>query len=131
VKSNSCDQHIKDLEKFFEALIRTNMRLNPEKCTFGVEGGKFLSFILTHRGIEANLDKCQTITEMRSPKNIKEVQQLIWRLTVLFRFVSGLANRTRPMMQLLRKATKFKWDEKCEEIFQQLKDFLLSSAIIQ
>jgi len=57
VKSNSCD-HIKDLEAVFEALKRTNMRLNPEKCTFGVEGGKFLGFMLTHPGIEANMDKC-------------------------------------------------------------------------
>ena len=49
VKSDSCDQHIKDLEEVFEALKRTNMRLNPEKYVFDVEGGKLLSFVLTHR----------------------------------------------------------------------------------
>jgi len=51
VKSDSCDNHIKDLDEFFEAPRRTNMRLNPEKCAFGVEGDKFLGFMLTHRGI--------------------------------------------------------------------------------
>ena len=71
VKSDSCDQHIKYLEEVFEAIRRTNMRLNLEKSTFGVEGGKLLDFMLTHRGIKANPDKCQTITEMRSPQNIK------------------------------------------------------------
>jgi len=79
VKSDSCDQHIKDLEEVFEALRWKNMRLNPEKCTFDVEGGKFFGFMLTHRGIKANLDKCRTIVEMQSPQNIKEVQQLIGR----------------------------------------------------
>ena len=54
VKSNSCDQHIKDLEEVFEALWKTKMRLNPKKCTFGVEGGKYLGFMLTYRWIEAN-----------------------------------------------------------------------------
>jgi len=73
-KFHLCDQHIKDLEEAFEALRWTNMRLNPKKCTFGVEGGKFLGFMLTYHGIEANPDKCQAIAEMQSPQNIKEVQ---------------------------------------------------------
>jgi len=98
------------------------MRLNPEKCTFGVEGGKFLGFMLI---LEANPNKCRTITEMWSPQNIKEVQQLIGHLTALSRFVPRLAERTRSMVQLLRKEAKFSWDEKCKEICEQLKDFLL------
>ena len=57
------------------------MKLNPEKCTFGVEGGKFLGFMLTHRGIKANPNKCQAILDMRSPNSIKEVQQLLRHLT--------------------------------------------------
>jgi len=131
VKSESCDQHIKDLEKVFEALRTTNMHLNPEKCAFGVKGGKFLGFMLTHRGIEANLDKWQTITEMRSPHNVKEVQQLIEHLTALSRCIPRLVDRTRSMVQLLRKEVKFSWDEKYEEIFQQLKDFLSLPTVIQ
>jgi len=107
VKSDSCGQHIIDLQEVFDALEKTNMRLNPEKCAFGVEEGKFLGFMLTHRGIEANLDKYKVITEMRSPKNMKEVQQLLSRLTTLFRFIPRLAERIRPMAQMLRKAGKF------------------------
>jgi len=80
------------------------MKLNPEKCTFGGEGGKFMGFMLTHRGIEANPDKCQAILGMRSLKNIKEVKQLLRRLTALSRFVPCLAEKTRLMVQLLRKA---------------------------
>jgi len=88
VKSDSFDQHVEDLQDMFKALIGANMKLNPEKCTFGVEGGKFLGFMLNHRGIKANPDKCQAIVGMRSLKNIKEVQQLLGRLTTLSRLVS-------------------------------------------
>jgi len=90
VKSDSCDQHIKDLEEVFEALRRTNMRLNPEKCAFSMEAGKFLGFMLTHREIEANPEKCRAITKMQSPRNMKEVQQLIGRLTALSKFFPRL-----------------------------------------
>ena len=107
VKSDSCDQHIKDLQEVFDALRRVNMRLNPEKCASGVESGKFLGFMLTHRGIEANPDKCKAITEMRSPSNLKEIQQLLGWLTALSRFVPRLAERIRPIAQMLHKSSKF------------------------
>ena len=112
VKSDSFNQHLKDLDEVFRALRGVNMKLNPEKCTFGVEGGKFLGFMLTHWGIEANPGKCQAILNMRSPNSVKEVQQLLGRgttsvLTALSRFIPRLAERTRPMVQLLRKGKKF------------------------
>lgn len=53
------------------------MRLNPKKCIFEVQGGNFLGFVLTYRGIKANHEKCVTIIVMRSLKNLKEVQRLI------------------------------------------------------
>jgi len=81
VKSDSCKQHVADLKEVFQALRQHQMRLNPDKCAFGVEGGKFLGFMLTHRGIEANPEKCLAISEMRSPSSIKEIQRLIGRLT--------------------------------------------------
>ena len=131
VKSNSCDQHISDLKEVFQALRKYHMRLNPEKCAFGVEGGKFLGFMLTHRGIEANPEKCKAIAEMRSPSSLKEIQRLIVRLTSLSRFVPKLAERTRPIIKLLKKTTKFEWTAECEQNFLQLKAFLASPPVIQ
>jgi len=52
VKSPSHHQHAKDLEAVFSALRRYNLRLNPDKCVFSVDRGKFLGFMLTQRGIE-------------------------------------------------------------------------------
>jgi len=48
VKSDSCKQHIQDLKDVFQALRDHDMGLNPDKCAFGVEGGKFFGFKLTH-----------------------------------------------------------------------------------
>ena len=48
---------MEDLKETFNTLRSYNMKLNPEKCAFGVTAGKFLGFIVSQRGIEANLDK--------------------------------------------------------------------------
>nr|KYP48299.1 Retrovirus-related Pol polyprotein from transposon 17.6 [Cajanus cajan] len=81
VKSEDLDRHLSDLAEVFQQLRRHDMRLNSEKCVFGVSGGKFLGFMLSARGIEANPDKWQAIVGMRSPQNLKEVQRLARRLT--------------------------------------------------
>jgi len=107
------------------------MRLNPEKCVFGVEGGKFLEFMLTHRGIEVNPDKCQTIVEMRSPKNVKEIQRLVGKMTTMARFIPRLAEKTGPIICLLKKRSKFEWSKECEELFLQLKHFMATPPVIQ
>ncbi|XP_074361144.1 uncharacterized protein LOC141701377 [Apium graveolens] len=54
VKSKVAGDHIKHLMEMFDILRRFRMKLNPQKCVFGVESGKFLGFIVNHRGIEAN-----------------------------------------------------------------------------
>ena len=77
VKSLDEERHLDDLQETFDTLRRYNMKLNPSKCAFGVSLGKFLGFMVSHRGIEANPDKVQAILNMEPPRNIKEVQSLI------------------------------------------------------
>ena len=68
--------HCKDLQAIFAQIQKFNMRLNMQKCAFGFLGEKFLDFLLTNRGIEANPEKCRAILKMRSLSTLKEVQQL-------------------------------------------------------
>ena len=76
VKSLDEDKHLDDLRETFDTLRRHQMKLNPSKCAFGVSLGKFLGFMVSQRGIEANPNKIQAILDMEPPKNIKEVQSL-------------------------------------------------------
>ena len=62
-----------DLEETFGTLHSYNMKLNSSKCAFGVTTGKFLGFMVSQRGIEANLNKIRMIVEMAPSKNVKEV----------------------------------------------------------
>lgn len=58
IRSRSVEEHVLDLEEVLRQERKFGMRLNPSKCTFGISAGKFLGFMLTSRGIEANRDKC-------------------------------------------------------------------------
>ena len=76
VKSQDKGKHLDDLQETFNTLKQYNMRLNPSKCAFGVSSGKFLGFMVSHKGIEANPNKIQAILNMEPPRNIKEIQSL-------------------------------------------------------
>ena len=72
VKSKEELAHLDDLRETFTTLRQYQMKLNPSKCAFGVASGKFLGFMVSQRGIEANLEKVWAILDMTSPKTIKE-----------------------------------------------------------
>ncbi|XP_074343051.1 uncharacterized protein LOC141680843 [Apium graveolens] len=88
VKSKKAEDHIADLAEMFQILRKFQMRLNPQKCVFGVESGKFLGFMVNHRGIKANLTKIKALLDMKSPTSVKQVQSLTGRIAALNRFVS-------------------------------------------
>ena len=77
VKSLDEKKHLDNLQETFDTLRRYNMKMNSSKCAFGVLSGKFLGFMVSQRGIEANPDKIQAILNMEPPRNVKEVQSLI------------------------------------------------------
>ena len=74
VKSLDEDKHLDDLKETFDTLRRHQMKLNPSKCAFGVSSGKFLGFMVSQRGIEANPDKIQAILDMEPPKNMEPLK---------------------------------------------------------
>ena len=74
MKSLDEGRHLDDLQETFNTLRRYNMKLNPSKCAFGVALGKFLGFMVSHRGIEANPEKIKSILDMKPSQNIKEIQ---------------------------------------------------------
>ena len=74
VKSKWADHLVADLEQTFVRLWANGIKLNPEKCVFGVPSGMLLGFIVSERDIEANPEKISAITRMGSIQNIKGVQ---------------------------------------------------------
>jgi len=74
VKSSQRTDHLQHLEEAFSRLRKYQIKLNPEKCTFGVASGKFLGYMVTQRGIESDPSQVSAILNMKSPTSVKEVQ---------------------------------------------------------
>ena len=103
VKSLDEKKHPDNLQETFDTLRRYNMKLNPSKCAFGVSSGKFLGFMVSYRGIEANPDKIQAILNIELSRNIKEVQSLTGRVVALNRFVSKATDNCLPFSRFSRR----------------------------
>ena len=117
VKSKVVSEHVKDLEDIFEILRRHKLRLNASKCSFGVGSGKFLGYIVTHKGIEVSPDQIRAVNSLQPPRNPKEVQKLTSMIAALNRFISQSADRCRPFFLLMNKWKGFEWTEECALAF--------------
>jgi hypothetical protein len=97
VKTRKASDLLSDLEVTFRCLKAKGVKLNPEKCVFGVPRGMLLGFIVSERGIEANPEKIAAITSMGPIKDLKGVQRVMGCLAALSRFISHLGERGLPL----------------------------------
>jgi hypothetical protein len=124
VNTKTGDSLIDDQRETFDNLRRYQIKLNPEKGTFGVPSGKLLGFLVSGRGIEANPEKIKAIENMVSPTRLKEVQRLTGCMASLSRFVARMGERGQAFFTLLQKQDKFEWTQEAENAFIVLKRYL-------
>ena len=120
VKSRREEDQLEDL--------RETLKLNPGKCAFKVTAGKFLGFMVSQQGIEANPDKIWAIIEMKPSRNVKEVQSLNGKVAVLNRFMSRATDKCLPFFRTLKKS--FEWTDECQQAFEELKAYLSAPPLL-
>jgi hypothetical protein len=130
VKMRKASVLLADLETTFKCLKVKGIKLNPEKCAFGVPRGMLLGFIVSERGIKANPEKIAAIANMGPIKDLKGVQRVMGCLAALSRFISRLGERGLPLYRLLRKTERFTWTPEAEEALGNLKALLTSAPIL-
>ncbi|CAA0824505.1 Polynucleotidyl transferase- ribonuclease H-like superfamily protein, partial [Striga hermonthica] len=131
VKSVHASDHISHLQDMFDILRSYSMVLNPKKCTFGVESGKFLGYMVSQRGIEANLAKIKAIQDLTPPTSIKGVQALTGRRAALNRFISKSMDRCKPFFEAIKKGKHFEWTKECQKALISIKETLASPSTLQ
>ena len=112
VKSKTKTRHFQLLEQVCERCRKYKLRMNPVKCAFGVSAGKFLGFLIHHRGISVDPTKATAITTMKRPTTIKELKSFLGRVSNIRKLMPGLASVTSNLFKLLKKETEFTWGTK-------------------
>ncbi|XP_070022030.1 uncharacterized protein [Nicotiana sylvestris] len=130
IKSRTQDDHVRDLNKFFEWLHKYDLKLNPAKCAFGVPSGKPLGFIVSRRGIELDPTKIKSIRDLPPPRTKKEVMNLLARLNCISRFIAQLASTCEPIFKMLTKDVAIKWTDECQEAFDKIKEYLSNTPVL-
>ncbi|KAI5316794.1 hypothetical protein L3X38_036501 [Prunus dulcis] len=130
VKTRKREHHLSDLKRVFDRLRKHQLKMNPLKCAFGVTSGKFLGFVVRHRGIEIDPSKIKAIREMPPPRNLKELRGLQGRLAYIRRFISNLSGRCQPFSRLMRKDVLFVWDQACQNALESIKQYLLNPPVL-
>lgn len=106
------------------------MKLNLLKCAFGISAGKFLSFLVTRRGIKVNSDQRKVVFKTPIPFTKKEMQQLMGHLAALGQFVAHFTNKLHSFFTTLCRAQTFGWTEECKNSFDAIKHYLIETPIL-
>ena len=129
-KSNTEEEHLGHLHKLFDRLKKYRLRLNPNKCTFGVRSGKLLGFIVSSKGIEVDPAKVKAIQEMPIPRTEKQVRGFLGRLNYIARFIAHMTPTCVPIFKLLKKDQVERWNDKCQLAFDKIKEYLQKPPIL-
>ena len=111
VRSKKKEDHIQDLRETFANLCRHGLKLNTEKCVFGVQRGKLLGCMITETRTKANPEKIETIRRIKPPTTKKGVQKLTGRLASLNRFISKSAEKCLTFFKALKGPDNMEWGE--------------------
>ncbi|GJR50746.1 reverse transcriptase domain-containing protein [Tanacetum coccineum] len=133
IKSRTEDEIVRDIEEKFKTLREINMKLNPKKCTFGVEEGMFLGYKVNSKGLKVCPNKVDAMLSLPSLKCLKDVQKLDGKLASLNRFMAKSAEKSLPFFKTLKKCTKksdFHWTMEAEEAFKQMKQLIVELPML-
>lgn len=124
-KSFDAQDHIDDLVEMFERIKTDQVCLNPTKCSSGLSGGKFLGFILTNSGIEADPDQIKAIQDLPISRTLKDLQVLTGCIATLRRFIPQSSKWCLPLYNAIKSASRsstFEWTRSCEETYETLRN---------
>jgi hypothetical protein len=130
VKTRKSDDQVSDLRIAFDCLWANGVKLNPEKCVFGLPRGMLLGYIVSQWGIEPNPEKVTALDWMGPIRDLKGVQKVLGCLVTLSRFISRLDEKGLPLYRLLKKHERFSWTVEAQEALEKLKATLAHVPIL-
>jgi hypothetical protein len=130
MKTRKADDLVGDLHIAFGCLRANRVKLNPEKCVFGMPRGMLLGYIVSQQGIKANPEKVATLERMGPIRDLKGVQKVLGCLAALSRFISRLGEKGLPLYRLLKKHERFSWTVEAQEALDKLKVTLAHAPIL-
>lgn len=128
--SKSFEEHIDHLTQLLEAIMKEGFRLKLSKCTFALDSVQYLGHIIKHNTISPMKDNLISIRNFPVPKNRKNVRQFLGKINFYNEYIPKNSITLDPLHNLLRKGQEFIWSEKCQNVFDYMKNFLCTQPVL-
>ncbi|QRW19754.1 Retrotransposable element Tf2 protein [Rhizoctonia solani] len=122
--------HTQHVHEVLRWLKENQLFCKASKCTFHVTAVEYLGIIVLDKGFSLDKLKIQAVQEWPTPTKVKEVQSFLGFANFLRRFVANFSHIARPLHNLVKKDTPWKWDAKEQEAFQGLKNAITNSLVL-
>jgi len=130
IYSKSFNEHLKHIELVLKALIDENIKLKLSKCSFSQKRVKYLGHIISKNKVRPLSDNINAINDFPTPLTVKNVQQFLGKVNYYHKFIPNVPKLLNPLYQLLHKNSKFIWTKECDQSFNTIKNFLISTPIL-
>ncbi|GFU93842.1 retrovirus-related Pol polyprotein from transposon 17.6 [Trichonephila clavipes] len=131
ITSPSFNEHLDHLNQVFTLLRDAGLTLNKEKCHLARDKLKYLGIVISKEGIETDNSKVKVITEMKPPKNIREVSKFLGMAGWYKKFIPKYADICEPLYRLKKKGVKFNWSTVAQDSFDKIKRALTEAPVLQ
>jgi len=129
--SKDKESHYKHLEIVMSRLEEHELYVSPKKCSFMQENIEFLGLIIGNDGIKVNPEKVEVLRTWPKPKSVTEIRSFLGLMQFFRRFVPDFSKIASPLTDLTKKGSGVhRWNEKCDESFQRLKDLITNAPIL-
>lgn len=124
-------QHDARVHAVLERAEKAGVTLNMSKCEFGKREVKFLGYIISADGMKPDPDKTRAVRDMKVPTNISELRSFLGMVNQLGKFLPNLAEKDKPLRDLLSKKNQWCWGHEQQGAFCSLKEELSTAPVLQ
>ena len=130
VYSKNEEEHKEHLRLVLEKPREHQLYAKFSKCEFWLKEVGFLGHVISQEGTEVDPTKVNSVRNWLSPTTVGEIRSFLGLAGYYRRFIENFSKIAKPMTELLKKDTKFKWTEECEASFQELKKRLVTALVL-
>ena len=124
------EEHISTLEEVLKRLQKEGLKLSKDKCRFLVKTVEYLGFKIDANGLNATGQKLDALLEAPIPTSVQQLRSFLGLVNYYSKFIPNLATLLHPLNALLKKNTRWKWSEECEQAFKEAKQCHTSPNVL-
>ena len=124
------EEHDRRLDKVLQRMQEVGLTLNEKKCQFSRNQVKFLGQVIDQDGVHPDDEKVRAIQRFKKPQNVGEIRRFLGMCNHLSKFAPHLAEKTKPLRDLLNKSSQWVWDHPQQTAFEEVKGILATSPVL-